>query len=131
MAEPDPRFDWCVPVGILIARRGRQPNVKKVLARLQHKKKKKKKTGAGLTSDSLPAVPRLQSMFPTTEENVCALVYANSGRDFDGAVEMLSQMVGQPPRVNTSESPSSSSKPLSSASLSPQSRSFTSYDRYA
>ena len=87
----------------------------------QEEEEEEEEDRAGLTSDSLPAVPRLRSMFPTTEENVCALVYANSGRDFDRAVEMLSQMVGQPPRVNASESPSSSSEPLSSASLSPQS----------
>ena len=49
----------------------------------------------GLTSDSLPAVRFDQCS--TTEENVCALVYANSGRDFDRAVEMLSQMVANHP----------------------------------
>ena len=110
-ASASPDFLWSVPVSVLIARKAKQPNVNKILARLQPTTRK--------TKALLPAVPLLQSLFPTTEENVCALIYANSGRDLDKAVKTLSRMTGQLPLKSTSSSSASSTSLSSSPSSAP------------
>jgi hypothetical protein len=113
MAASDPDFAWSVPVGVLTARKAKQPNLKKVLARLRPPAKLKRETMGHASEHALPAVPRLRELFPATEENVCALIYANAGRDFDLAVETLSQMTGQSLVISRS-SPSSLTSPSSS-----------------
>lgn len=88
VSNDTPMLVWSIPLAILTARYGRQPNIAKLLENLRPAKK------SMLTQESstLPAVPRLKRLFPDVEEDVCALVYANSNRNFEEAVKIMSQM---------------------------------------
>lgn len=99
ISKDEPMLNWSIPLAILIARHGSHPNATKVLEDLRPAKKTKleHKSNESNEQNSLPAVPRLMRLFPHVEEDVCALVYTNSDRSFERAVEAISNMTGLNP----------------------------------